>query len=113
MKGSSGDVPPAALDPLDRHRFPAEEWRLVEKSYHGDDMGVTETLFAVGNGYLGLRGNQPDVTHFAEHGTYINGFHETWPIQHAEDAYGFAEVGQRPVRGWQRGMVRATWGRRP
>ncbi len=26
---------------------------------------------------------------------------------------GFAEVGQRPVRGWQRGMVRATWGRRP
>lgn len=26
---------------------------------------------------------------------------------------GFAEVGQRPVPGWQRGMVRATWGRRP
>lgn len=28
-------------------------------------------------------------------------------------AAGFADVGQRPVPGWQRGMVRATWGRRP
>lgn len=26
---------------------------------------------------------------------------------------GFVDVGQRPVPGWQRGMVRATWGRRP
>lgn len=26
---------------------------------------------------------------------------------------GFTDVGQRPVPGWQRGMVRATWGRRP
>lgn len=26
---------------------------------------------------------------------------------------GFADVGQRPVPGWQRGMLRATWGRRP
>lgn len=26
---------------------------------------------------------------------------------------GFADVGQRPVPGWQRGMVRTTWGRRP
>lgn len=28
-------------------------------------------------------------------------------------AAGFDDVGQRPVAGWQRGMVRATWGRRP
>lgn len=28
-------------------------------------------------------------------------------------AAGFVDVGQRPVPGWQRGMVRATWGRRP
>lgn len=28
-------------------------------------------------------------------------------------AAGFVDVGQRPVPGWQRGMVRATWGVRP
>jgi alpha,alpha-trehalose phosphorylase len=59
-----------------------------------EDVGVTETLFALGNGYLGLRGNQPEGRHAHEHGTFINGFHEIFPIRHAEQAYGFAEVGQ-------------------
>ncbi len=31
------------------------------------------------------------------HGTFINGFHETFPIQHAEEAFGFARVGQTIV----------------
>src|SRR5690606_11163177 len=59
--------------------------------------GVSETLFAVGNGYLGLRGNHIEGRGAYEHGTFINGLHETWPIRHAEQAYGFAEVGQTIV----------------
>src|SRR5699024_1663684 len=31
------------------------------------------------------------------HGTYINGLHETWSIQHAEEAFGFAKLGQSVV----------------
>lgn len=79
---------------IDRDRFPVDPWRLVERSFEVEDAGVTETLFAVGNGYLGLRGNQPEGSHAQEHGTFINGFHEVFPIRHAEQAYGFAEVGQ-------------------
>ncbi|GAA5033161.1 glycoside hydrolase family 65 protein [Microbacterium fluvii] len=79
---------------MDRDRFPVDPWRLVETSFSLEDAGVTETVFAVGNGYLGLRGNQPEGRHAHEHGTFINGFHETFPIRHAEQAYGFAEVGQ-------------------
>ena len=79
---------------MDRDRFPIDPWRLVETSFDIADTGVTETLFAIGNGYLGLRGNQPEGRHAHEHGTFINGFHETFPIRHAEQAYGFAEVGQ-------------------
>ena len=60
-------------------------------------MGRTETLFAVGNGYLGLRGNVEEGRDGHEHGTFINGFHETWPIRHAEEAFGFARVGQTIV----------------
>src|SRR4029453_16745733 len=30
-------------------------------------------------------------------GTYVNGFHETWPIVHAEEAHGLARVGQTIV----------------
>ncbi|WP_431803341.1 glycoside hydrolase family 65 protein [Microbacterium sp. bgisy203] len=79
---------------MDRQRFPVDPWRLVETRPSLDDTGVTETLFALGNGYLGLRGNQPEGRDAHEHGTFINGFHEVFPIRHAEQAYGFAEVGQ-------------------
>ncbi|MFE4727365.1 glycoside hydrolase family 65 protein [Microbacterium sp. NPDC056736] len=79
---------------INRDRFPVDPWRFVEKSFDIDDAGVTETLFAVGNGYLGMRGNHPEGRFAHEHGTFINGFHETFPIRHAEQAYGFAEVGQ-------------------
>jgi alpha,alpha-trehalose phosphorylase len=82
---------------IDRDRFPIDPWRLVETRYSEEDAGVTETLFAVGNGFLGLRGNYPEGRHAHEHGTFVNGFHETWPIRHAESAYGFAEVGQTIV----------------
>ena len=79
---------------IDRDRYPIDPWRLVETSYSHDEVGVSETLFAVGNGYLGLRGNSPEGRFAHEHGTFINGFHEVFPIRHAEQAYGFAEVGQ-------------------
>lgn len=79
---------------IDRDRFPIDEWRLIETEASLDDAGVTETLFSVANGYLGLRGNYPEGRFAHEHGTFINGFHETFPIRHAEQAYGFAEVGQ-------------------
>ncbi|MEV8267060.1 glycosyl hydrolase family 65 protein [Microbacterium sp. NPDC076911] len=79
---------------INRDRFPVDPWRLVESSFDLDSSGVTETLFATGNGYLGLRGNHPEGRHGHEYGTFVNGFHETFPIRHAEQAYGFAEVGQ-------------------
>ncbi len=95
--GSSGDDPITVQDPLDRSRFPIEPWRFVESSYSTKDLGVTETLFAVGNGYLGLRGNVEEGRETYAHGTFINGFHEIWSIRHAEEAFGFARVGQTIV----------------
>ncbi|MDR3106842.1 MAG: hypothetical protein LBU05_01385, partial [Bifidobacteriaceae bacterium] len=84
-------------DPMDRTRFPVDPWALTEVAIDQRDMGVAETLFAVGNGYLGLRGNPEEGRAAYEHGTYINGFHETFRIRHAEEAYGFATVGQTMV----------------
>ncbi len=94
MRGTSENGTTEGMDRMDRDRFPVDEWRLIEKRFSLDDVGVTETLFTLGNGYLGLRGNHPEGGHAHEHGTFINGFHETFPIRHAEQAYGFAEVGQ-------------------
>lgn len=95
-EGPSHKAPPAG-DPLDRSRFPVDEWRLVETRFDGSDLGTTESLFTVGNGYLGLRGNYSESRDAHLDGTFINGFHETWPISHAEEAYGFARIGQTIV----------------
>ncbi len=94
--GPSHIAPPLS-DPLDRTRFPVDEWRLIETRFDLGDVGKTESLFAVGNGYLGLRGNYEESRDAHVQGTFVNGFHETWPIQHAEEAYGFAKVGQTIV----------------
>ena len=44
-----------------------------------------------------MRGNVEEGRDTYAHGTFINGFHETWPIRHAEEAFGFAQVGQTIV----------------
>ena len=87
-----------AADPVDRSRFPVQDWAITETRYDTVNLGQRETVFAVGNGYLGLRGNNEEGSVDAHaHGTFINGFHETWDIRHAEDAVGFARVGQTVV----------------
>jgi len=84
-------------DPMDRGRFPVDEWALIETFPSTEDLGATETMFAVGNGYLGMRGNPEEGRESHAHGTFINGFHETWKIRHAEEAFGFARTGQTIV----------------
>jgi alpha,alpha-trehalose phosphorylase len=90
-------VKPRAPAHLDLVRFPLDPWRLVEKEHNPEDLGLTETLFAVANGYLGMRANPEEGREAYSHGTYLNGFHETWSIHHAEDAFGFAKLGQTIV----------------
>jgi len=82
---------------LDRDRYPIDPWALTEVAYEPEDQGVAETLFSVGNGFLGMRGNNAKGRSAHEHGTFVNGLHETFKIRHAEQAYGFAEVGQTIV----------------
>jgi alpha,alpha-trehalose phosphorylase len=84
-------------DPLDRSRYPLDDWALIEHGFNSAGQGAAETNFAVGNGYLGLRGNFEESRGEVSYGTYLNGFHETWPIRHAEEAFGFATVGQTIV----------------
>jgi alpha,alpha-trehalose phosphorylase len=91
---------------LDRLRFPCDPWKGTETAGNAADLGTTETLFAVGNGYLGLRGNGEEGRDFFSHGTYVNGFHETWPIHHAEEAFGLARVGQTIANAPDAKMIR-------
>jgi alpha,alpha-trehalose phosphorylase len=67
---------------------------LIEKRFYPRLMAQTETLFSLSNGYLGMRGNFEEGRPAFQKGTFVNGFHETWPIIYGEEAYGFARTGQ-------------------
>src|SRR5215813_9366603 len=79
------------------HDYPADEWNIIEKSFHPEFLAQLETMLAVGNGYLGMRGCPEEGGPNAENGTFINGFYETRPIVYGEEAYGFAKTGQTIV----------------
>jgi hypothetical protein len=38
------------------HDFPADEWNIIEKGFHPEFLAQLETIMALGNGYLGMRG---------------------------------------------------------
>jgi alpha,alpha-trehalose phosphorylase len=76
------------------HDFPADEWNLIEKGSHPELLAQLETMMALGNGYLGMRGCPEEGGPNAENATLINGFYETHPIVYVEGAYGFARTGQ-------------------
>lgn len=73
------------------------DWTLSQDQIPADEAAVRASLFALTNGYLGIRGDLGLRTEEAYRGTFLSGLHETWPIAHAEDAYGFARVGQSMV----------------
>ena len=76
------------------HDYPADEWNVIEKAFHPEFLAQLETMLALGNGYLGMRGCPEEGGPNAENGTFINGFYETRPIIYGEEAYGFARTGQ-------------------
>jgi alpha,alpha-trehalose phosphorylase len=79
------------------HLFPPDEWRIVEARWTPGFVARAETALALSNGYLGVRGTPEEGRPVSAAGVFVNGFHETWPIIHAEDAYGLARVGQTIV----------------
>jgi alpha,alpha-trehalose phosphorylase len=76
------------------HDYPADEWNVIEKGFHPEFLAQLETMLALGNGYLGMRGCPEEGGPHAENCTLINGFYETRPIVYGEEAYGFAKTGQ-------------------
>jgi alpha,alpha-trehalose phosphorylase len=76
------------------HIYPINEWKIIETDFYARFLSQAETLFAIGNGYFGMRGNHDEGSPASQNGTFINGFHETWPIVYGENAFGFAKTGQ-------------------
>jgi beta-phosphoglucomutase len=75
----------------DRHApYPVDPWVIRETAFDADEAPRAETVFALGNGHIGLRGNLEEAAGNVVHGTYVNGFHEIAPIRYPEPAHGYA-----------------------
>lgn len=84
----------------------SESWEIVERRLVPEQMGAAESVFAVGNGYLGIRGAPEEGAPAHDAGMILNGFYETWPIVYPEDAYGLARTGQTIVSATDGSVIR-------
>jgi alpha,alpha-trehalose phosphorylase len=74
--------------------FPVERWRVRETTLDLELLHEAESIFALANGHLGLRGNLDEGEPRGLSGTYLNGFYESYPLEYGERGYGFPEDGQ-------------------
>jgi alpha,alpha-trehalose phosphorylase len=72
-----------------RPLYPVDAWRIRELTFDPAYAARNETIFSLGNGHLGLRGNLEEEAGNVAHGTYVNGFFEEAPIAYGEIAYGY------------------------
>jgi alpha,alpha-trehalose phosphorylase len=74
--------------------FEVEPWAITERELHLDALAQTESVFALSNGHIGLRGNLEEGEPAGSPGTYLNSFYEVRPLPYAELSYGNPEDGQ-------------------
>jgi alpha,alpha-trehalose phosphorylase len=77
--------------------FPVEPWVVRETHLGFDTLAQAESVFALANGHIGLRGNLDEGEPCGLPGTYLAGFFETRPLPYAESAFGNPEDGQTVV----------------
>ena len=93
--------------------FKIEPWHLRTARIDPADLVVSESLFALSNGHIGLRGSLEEGEPHVVAGTYISGFYEERPLPQAEVGYGFPESGQSVVNVTDGKLIRLHVGDSP
>jgi alpha,alpha-trehalose phosphorylase len=77
--------------------FTLEPWQVSEPTLNIERLGQTESVFALANGHLGLRGNLDEGEPCAIPGTFVSSVFEARPLPYAEGGYGYPESGQTVI----------------
>lgn len=73
-------------------------WKISRSGLGRQELLVNESLFSLGNGYLGVRGNFEEgyqESFKSIRGTYINAFHDETEIPYGEKLHGFPDTQQK------------------
>jgi len=79
---------------IEHPAFQIEPWLIRETELDFDRLAQTESVFALSNGHIGLRGNLDEGEPSGLPGSYLAGFYEARPLPYAEAGYGYPEAGQ-------------------
>ena len=82
---------------IENEPYGAEPWCLTESSLDLDLIAQSESVFALSNGHIGLRGNLDEGEPHGLPGTYLNSLYEVRPLPYAEAGYGFPDTGQSVI----------------
>jgi alpha,alpha-trehalose phosphorylase len=77
--------------------FTVEEWSVRETGLHLDTLAQTESVFALSNGHIGLRGNLDEGEPHGLPGTYLNSLYELRPLPYAEGGFAYPDSGQTVI----------------
>ncbi|HWG94926.1 MAG TPA: glycosyl hydrolase family 65 protein [Mycobacteriales bacterium] len=83
--------------PADEPVLSVEPWALTEQALDLSLLARTESLFALSNGHIGVRGTLDEGEPHVLPGTYLNSVYELRPLPHAEAGYGYPESGQTVI----------------
>lgn len=79
---------------IEQQQFAVEPWAVRECGLDLAALAQTESVFALANGHIGLRGNLDEGDPHALPGSYLNSFYELRPLPYPEGGYGYPESGQ-------------------
>ena len=79
---------------IEHPAFTVEPWVVRERQLDLAMLAQAESVFALSNGHIGMRGNLDEGEPHGLPGTYLNSFFEFRPLPYAEAGYGYPESGQ-------------------
>ncbi len=82
---------------IEHPAFTVDEWSIREEHLHLDVLAQSESIFALSNGHIGMRGNLDEGEPHGLPGTYLNSVYEQRPLPYAEAGYGYPESGQTVI----------------
>jgi alpha,alpha-trehalose phosphorylase len=82
---------------IDHPAFTIEPWTVREAHLDLEVLAQSESIFALSNGHIGLRGNLDEGEPNGIPGTYLNSVYEERPLPYAEAGYGYPLSGQTVI----------------
>jgi len=77
--------------------YGVEPWAIRERGLDLERLGQSESILALSNGHIGLRGDLDEGEPNAVPGTFLNAFFESRPLPYAEASYGLPREAQTMI----------------